>query len=243
MTPIHYAVNVIKYSIPKPVLDLVCGSVNYGRGVVSELETNIEKRILTRVLVDCNLEGHNIIYVKLSECSVLNESNGTIVVKVPSRLRGGRDLISALGVVNEETGERGPGAGSTRSEAQCRLVNKDTVEIYSAESLSGNDLLLKLNVSYDSRMSDLNPKSYPDFAKACVYAAKAYVYNELIISLDKGQLYYGHNIESIGRIVDKYEDAEQEYLEFMQGVFSKILFMNDDAEMHRWTVGMFPNTM
>lgn len=73
--------------------------------------------------------------------------------------------------------------------------------------------VLTCRLAYDPSMLNLPPSTLKGFSEMCLYACQAYIYNTLIVKIDKAYIEAGSEIESIKNIIDKYEDAEEKYQE------------------------------
>lgn len=97
----------------------------------------------------------------------------------------------------------------------------------SAEVLSGDmirldpamhthqDWRLSAKIAYDEGFNNLNSSAVESFAHMVIAATKAYIYNALIISLDRGYMMGGAEIGAIKDIISEYRDANERYEELV----------------------------
>ena len=88
-------------------------------------------------------------------------------------------------------------------------------------------------VENDTEMTNLNPRSFRAFAKLVEYAVKSYIYNELVVTMDIGELYAGNQLGRFKEIVDSYEEAEEMYMTHLNEVMGKVLILNDPEAQRR----------
>jgi hypothetical protein len=65
------------------------------------------------------------------------------------------------------------------------------------------------------------------------FAVKAYIYNELIVDIDMGELQGGQQLGIFKQIVEGYADAEQNYQDKLKS-WMAISVMNDTPAFHRY---------
>jgi hypothetical protein len=119
------------------------------------------------------------------------------------------------------------------STAAARLVAENTVMIRDVVSVPSN-AFVRCIVSNDDELSDIQPKSYPAFCKLVEHAVKSYIYNTLVIEIDVGELRGGFNIGIFKGILEKYEEAEQNYQDYLLNNWQAVAFMNDETTYRRY---------
>lgn len=77
--------------------------------------------------------------------------------------------------------------------------------------LQSYSMVLKCRLEYDPDFTNLTPDAVIQLSKLGVTAAKAYVYNKLIIKLDQGAIMSGQEIGKIREIVESYSDQQERY--------------------------------
>ena len=125
------------------------------------------------------------------------------------------------------------------STARVQLIAENTVLVKDSFVLPPT-AYLRCVLAHDEAMNSLQLRSYKPFAKLVEYAVKAYVYNELVIPLDQGELQGGQALGVIKEVVQGYSEAEQNYTDYLADFFEAILLMNDTAsyeKMIRLTLG------
>jgi hypothetical protein len=82
-------------------------------------------------------------------------------------------------------------------------------------------------VSHEANFNNLDPMYYAEFAELVFRAVKAYIYNNLIIDLDEGQIRAGASLGRIREIIDSYADADQMYMDYLNVDWKKVGMLAD----------------
>jgi len=265
MSAIKYAIDRVLLEIPMYVLNLAF----MRKADVFKVNTNISQQIENKVLepivlTDINLIGGMSLSVPLNNCSIthyeLNYTNINIVINVPYTITNNKRIINALSVVcntgiesryNSTSGELNKLAlnkyqndgKNTESQVYTNLeiIGPNTILLHDNALILTNGYL-NVIVENNKNLSNIQPPSYPSFSELVTLATKSYIYNELVIELDKGALYYGHDISKVGDIVSDYADAYNDYKTYLKEKWAKISFMNDNVNYSRFIKAMInPN--
>jgi len=255
MDAITKAIKEIKFRIPKDILNLAfINRYNYYTSeVISVDKLIIDNVIDAKVLPDLDILRGQEISIPLDKCNIRTVSPDNFtwetVIKVPNSLLNGRNIINPLSLVFEY-GPTNPGfngnhllqtanaaidsyqptSGITTTDLE--LIGNNTVLVH--ENLPTVMGYLNVMIENDKNMNNLNPRYYNHFAKLCVLATKAYIYNTLIVDMNKGILIGGHELNKVMEIVESYESAIEEYDEYLESKMRRILFMNDDKSYSRY---------
>lgn len=262
MNAVIKAIQDIKFTIPREVLQI--GFVeNFDR--VNHI-TSIDERIINsvirpRVLTDCNLVGGVPVMIDISQCVVHDTANREYIIEVPKRLTNNRPIVSCLSLVANHRGlllapYKGTNPVMTQATHMFNSLNTETIIQTARLELIGENTILvnepylgilnatvRVNVAYDDMMSNLHPRSFIEFSKLCIYAVKAYIYNNCKVKLDQGYVYGGHELGSIGEIIDNYSDSEEMYQEHLNTIMGKVLFLNEPSNSARLIATMLGNTL
>jgi hypothetical protein len=219
--------------------------------------------IKSRVLVDCNLIGGTQAMIPLSGLSFDRTDLNETVINIPKSRTQGKSINSVLNVafVSPTSTSAGMGFGSFNSNnnmmngsalmgsAKAALAAFDNIPLVSTATvqlLGENTILIRDNIQInqncylrcilanDEELSNIQLRSYKNFAKLVEFATKAYVYNNLIVEIDQGQLQGGVNLSIIKEIIGNYADAEQNYQDYLKDVWEVVAYMNDDASYSRY---------
>lgn len=117
--------------------------------------------------------------------------------------------------------------------SRVSLIAENTILIRDGLLLPPN-AYLRCILANDENMSHLQLRSYSYFAKLVEYAVKAYIYNELIITVDEAQLRYGQAVGAFKDIFSSYADAEQNYQDYLKQTWEKVAMMNDPEAYYRY---------
>lgn len=261
MSAIKYAIDRVFLEVPIDILNLAFMRKATVYKVNTTIAQQIEDLVLKPiVLTDINLIGGMSLSVSVDKCSVnfyeLNYSNINVVINVPYTLTNNKKITNALSVVCSAAD---PSRYNNTNNMVKRLLNNkeqnDSLMLNSQtftnlEIIGPNTILLHDNaimlpncylnviVENNENLSNIQPASYPSFSEMVTLAVKSYIYNKLVIELDKGAIYYGHDINKVGDIVSDYADAYEEYKTFLKEKWAKISFMNDNVNYSKFLKAM-----
>jgi hypothetical protein len=125
------------------------------------------------------------------------------------------------------------------STSRVKLIAHNTICIFDGVNIPTNSYA-RCILSYDDHMSSIPMRAYSYFSNLVEYAVKAYIYNELIVDIDAGELRYGQTLGVFKNIVETYSDANQNYQDYLNNVMDSTLFMADEQQYLRFiklTVG------
>ncbi len=219
------------------------------------------KVIRPRVLKDCNLIGGREVMIPLEGVPYTEQNPFTISYNIPNNLTGNREIISVLSVNYLPLNVSGMAASGLYGSSQAvsysdaasvgqRVMDASSsvahVSTASAEIIGYNTVIvrdtsrpvqpytLRCVLSNDENLSNLQPRSHRDFAKACILATKSFIYNELVIRIGQGMLEQGQELGRFREIVDQYSDSEEMYQQFLTETLQKVLFMNDSGAYEKY---------
>lgn len=268
MNAINKALQEIKFNIPYEVLQLAfvqnepyLASPN---NLIYSIDERIRKSVIqSRVMVDCNMVGGDPVVIQVNRCQVHESPSypGEYIISVPKELTGGRSIVAVLSLVINFGYTSISTYGYTSSflksanDMYNNLANEAPMQTSRLELIGDNVVFvqdptvymynsaLRCVVEYSPNMNSLHPRFILAFAKLCVMAAKAYIYNTCIIKMDQAFLYGGHELNSVTSIIEGYADAEQMYQEYLNVEFKKILYMNSSNNMSRYIRSIFGNNI
>jgi hypothetical protein len=255
MNAVSSAINSLKYRIPPQVLkEVFVENVHHWRQVpVSIDEQILNKVIKSRVLSDCNLVGGIEAVISLDGCPSETIDDINVIYYIPKEKTQGRVISSVLNVNTQAflsslyTG----GLNTTNttmlanrmgmsvsqppyvSTARVQLVAENTI-LVSETSYIFNYQSIRVILSDDEYMSNLQIRSVPSFMKLVELAVKSYIYNELIIKIDMGLIKAGQEIGRFREVVDSYSDAEQMYQDYLINTWAATAFLNDRETTNRF---------
>lgn len=119
------------------------------------------------------------------------------------------------------------------STSRVKLIAENTILVYDGINLPTNSFL-RCILSNDDNLSGLQLRSYRYFCELVVFAVKSYIYNELVVKIDVGELKYGQNIGVFKELVNSYADANQNYKDYLKDTFEAVLFQNDEQNYLRY---------
>lgn len=228
----------------------------------------LRKLLRKRVLIDMNITGGIELIIPLNNIQPSFYEYFYTVYQVPPELTMNKEIISALNItLMPGAGVFGQGGLSGNSFGNIGYMQENPVinvanRIGSAASPSGvlsnahleivgyNTILVYANfrvltnfglrvlLENDSNLNNIQPRSYKDVSMACVLAAKAYIYNKLIIPVNSGYLASGQDLGMFKSILESYSEAEADYNTFLRERLGAVLFMNDTTRYNKYLSSM-----
>ncbi|UQT02891.1 hypothetical protein TOTORO_00280 [Serratia phage vB_SmaS-Totoro] len=118
--------------------------------------------------------------------------------------------------------------GGLTGSAAVTLIGENTIMItdYMGSVKQGS---ITCRVSHDADMNTLPPRAVPQFVQLCVYATKAWIYNNVKVKLNQGYLEGGSEMPVIQEFVDGYSDAAELYKEYFREEWTAVQMMSDNA--------------
>jgi len=256
MNAIQYSINSVLHRINRTVLEMVFTNDMF---VNNSLEDKIYNRVIkSRVLPDLDVTGGIMITLPLSRCNIVSQSDTYSVYQIPASLRDNKPIMSALSMISVQgyymehyssLAEMMSGRVAQRNEiipihstARLEVISDDTVIVHDY-IIDPTIYSMRIVVANDPYLNNLHTRFYPDFGELVVLAVKAYIYNQLEINLDKGFIVSGHRLDNIQRIVERWESADEKYMELIKTKWYKLQFMNRTESMKRMVSWMIPNSI
>jgi len=263
MNIIIKALDTIGFTIPTDLLKVCFIDPLKGfRGSPLNLNEIILNKVMRpRVLIDANLVGGEEIIINLDGIPHRTIDNYSVIYEIPTATVNYRTILNVLSVgygqattinyapylgaydnssygSNEvlKTASRvGDSLSSVPnvSTAKADIVGHNTIVIYDQAGIAGF-YMLRCLVANEENLNNISPRSYLAFSELCVLAVKAYIYNSMIIKIDKSYLLGGQDLGSIKNIIDSYSDSEEMYNTYLHEVWSKVAYMNDTPRHDRF---------
>jgi len=114
----------------------------------------------------------------------------------------------------------------------CEIVGFNTIAIYETQIVT-QQLTLRCRVSNDAELNNIKPQSWPAFSELAVHATKAFIYNQLYIKMDQGQLVGGVELGAFKDIIMSYSDSIQNYKDFFRERWQRVAAYNNTLGRHR----------
>lgn len=255
MDLISKAVSDIKAGIPRAMLKLAYDDKYMYRMRNVSLDEQIKRKtIYGRVIPDTHVIGGETIYVDLTNMAPLMVDQHNYYYEIPGKALNYRTILTPLsahymsfssvlntmnpGLAYQSTTQANDiGAIASRafdsnanipivSNPECQNAGHNVVMIRN-HILNANTTFLKVMVTNDANLENIDIRSAPQFSKLCTFAAKAFIYNELFEKLDQGRLENGHEIGVVKDYWSGLSDAEQNYLDYRDNVWAEVLTHND----------------
>jgi len=258
MNVIRYGISLIKDRIPHEVLYLAFMKKADLAGIRrTTIDDQIRRLVIEPIVLrDLNVISGNEIHVDLANCFQEHIQYDTIniytVIKVPYELTGGREILQPLSITIPGGVNSSMGGYSTPAElAMTKVVSGvggNTMGFHTTDlELIGPNVILmfqyvfipaigylRVMVEHDKNLSKIKPPFFKVVGELMLYATQGYIYNELIVKMDKGELYGGHELSRIKDIVESYADAWEKYDEYLKSDAAQALFINDTVAYTRY---------
>ena len=262
MNAIQKALTDVKFTIPLEVLVIAFSESDRTLNNMINIDDRMMSAVIRpRVLVDCNIVGGIETRIDINRCNISWLSNREFIIEVPKELTDGRSIITVLSLVSNVVYTQSTMYGDMPSSLSAginmmnNLGTETIVQTSRLELISDNVVLasdpnihlmngiMRCIVENSPNMENINPRSYLAFSKLIILAVKSYIYNTLVVKLDKGYIYGGHELGIIKDIIDNYSTAEEDYQEYLNTTWKKVSFFNDTEKMGRFTRSMLANTI
>jgi len=255
MDIISKAIDEIKFRIPYEVLRLAYhGTYNPHAAPISLDEQIRRKTINARVIVDTNICGGETIIVDLKDLTPKMLDKYNYIFEIPPQRINFRTILSVLSVnymaYNSVCNSYMPGTSPSTpaaindvtSAAHRAMDSRSNIPIVSnAEGIVVGPYTIMIRnhlitasvvqarcvVTHEERLTNINIRNAHAFAKLCELAVKSFIYNELLIKLDRGYIEGGQELGSVKSYIDGLSDAEQMYQDYLKEEWMAIGNMND----------------
>ena len=262
MLALKKALNDIKNRIPSEILTLAFMSrVKHLPGNQKTLDDQITTLVLKNiVLQDMNVIRGDTCTIPLNKCRQYrfdyNPTTAHIVIDIPYELTDNKEVLSVLGLtggnpsISNNSNKQGSSnpllavAGMSVTASNPMSVQgyaTTNVELIGPNTVMVHDKLtttlygyIRVAVENDSNFRNINNRMANAFSSICLKATKGYIYNKLVVELDKGYIYGGHELSKVSSIVESWENIWEEYDTELKEKWAKISFMNDDEAHSRF---------
>lgn len=112
------------------------------------------------------------------------------------------------------------------------LVGFNTIAIYETQIVT-NQLTLRCRLSNDAELNNIKNNSWPVFSELALWATKAFIYKELCVKMDQGQLVGGVELGMFREIISGYADAAQNYRDFFRERWQRVAAYNNRLGRYR----------
>lgn len=257
MNAIQKIIQDIRFQIPREILQATFYRREFGQRV---MPTNIDELIREQVIEgkvrpDCNLVGGTETVIPIHDLPYDAWDSYRFCYRIPLDRTGGRYITRTVGVLMGNAGFYGSSGylgsqGYTQvldatsgvlasntsipdvASYDVQLIGPNTILVSNIQTIS-TQLALRCYVENDADFSNLRGTAVQRFSELCLLATKAYIYNQLKIPMDMGQLIGGMNLGAFKEVVDGYSDAAQMYNDFLLNKWKRIAILNDPMAKKR----------
>lgn len=105
--------------------------------------------------------------------------------------------------------------------ANIALVAPNTIAIYETQIIT-NQLTLRCRVTNDPELNNIPSGAWTKFSKLVMYAVQAFIYKELWIKIDQGQIMGGVELGTFKELVGNWSDAAQNYDDYLANTWTSV---------------------
>lgn len=259
------ASDIVNLYIPMEVLELAFPN----EGVILSLEERLINKCLRPIIMkDMNLLGGVITYIDFKSCEIIaskehdtgfNPNTAELIIRVPKTLTNDKSIISVMYLMSGIGTYPIPKPCVPKSmiESVKMLGTIDTPNVISTSRLEvvGENLILiagtrssitratlAVTVENNDNLENIQAPYFKQVVDIMVKGVKAHIYNKLIIKLNKGYIYGGHELSIVKDIVESYSDMNEEYREALLK-WKKISLMSDSRFMDQYIKSMLGVTI
>lgn len=255
MDLINKATQEVLFTIPREILKLAYADPANFRAAPISLEEQIKRKTIeARVLVDANIVGGETIIINLTGLTPKQIDKYNYVFEVPGERTNYRRILQVLSVnymaYNSMTGQQANGIAAPSSprvndvssaaqramdsrsnipivsNAECVMVGHNTIMVRN-HLITASVVQARIVVCNDEDLMNLSIRNAPYFSKLCILAVKSYVYNTLLVALDRGYLERGQELGVIRTYIEGLSDAEENYQTYLREEWSGVGMMAD----------------
>lgn len=250
MGALQKAIQDVKFAIPREILEEVFIRKEFNRTPMPvSLDAMIREKVINeRVIPDCNLAGGNMIEIPLDNVPAEQIDTARYIYRIPANLTQNRKISRVVSLTigpsntmnNSYMGVNGysqildAAQGMMNAQMGIPIVSTAYIRLVGDNVLLVSDVLsmprtcfLRCYLEYDDEFNTLQPTTYRPFSKLVELATKAYIYNNQVIPTGMNRLVGGMELGRYREIVDSYSDANQMYLDYIDEVWQKVMFMDD----------------
>jgi len=267
MNAIDKALQEIRATIPLPILQRsFINTIEHYQMLNVSLDSVIRDQVISqRVWADCSLQGAQQVLIPFSNLKPIQPDTYSFIYRIPKSMTNGRSIMSVLDVVYYvaqgvvasggtfkmgNTNENSPllqagkalldveGNISQISTANAQIIGENVIFVNDNSGLvvSGG---AHVKLAHDEQFSNIKPELYGAFAKLCVLATKAWIFNNMEIIIDRNEVWSGMVVGKFKEIVDRYSSAEEMYQEYKDTTWRKAQVSADYVTSNRIIRGMF----
>lgn len=247
--PVAYALSYARRYIPIQILEAtyMTGFDQRYRGPLS-LDDQLRSQVIFPVVVtDSNLIGGTEVTVEVDETSREFVDSYSAVYTIPKHQTNNRAIVSVLSVsyglhtpnMNFAANPNGDFMAKTAAGMWWSNVAIPLISTARTTIVGENKILVKDNIALPPRLflrcwlenpedySHIPSTMYREFAKLCLYAFQADIYNRNIVSMDQGVLQSGQELGAYRSIVESYSDAAENYHTYFEETWQGVLRSGD----------------
>lgn len=242
-------IRIIRQNVPRPILQYAFLPNEVGFNIVGRtLDYCISSTVIDNwVLPDINLAGGQEVEIDLYKC-IMREKEGGTIIEIPLALTAHRSITSVMSAGWSLSAAFLPGSGNEISSALTGplQVTHGRIQVtgpnvcYVEGGIPASTRFIRAIVENDREFANITLPALQALGQLCVYATKAYIWNECIISMSRAPIIHGVEYERIASIIEGYEEAIELYENYKREKWVKINNMQDPKAKFRMIRLMMP---
>lgn len=252
MTVLAAAIKELKFRIPPQIIEATFKVSDFSRfntGV--SVDEQIRLNVIERVMYRCNLYGGTQVEIPLFDCETEFLDVYNTIIKIPFTKTNGRKIVMPLNVRtwyttgntslpfmpynsynNSTLLDAAKGVMNSHlptpaiSTSSVSLVGPNIINV-NGNGYQFNNTVLTCYLEHEEDFSNIKAPSFSYFFKLAELAAKSFIYNTMIVKMDKSALYAGYELGRLQSIVESYQDAEQMFEDYLENTWVRVARLND----------------
>lgn len=254
MNPFMKAMDEIRFQIPEQIIQSVFVAQELiGCGAAFNTESMIRASVIEpRVLVDLDLHTGSDVFLSLgSPVRSENVDPFSMIYHIPEEVTQNRPITQAYSIHFGILGYQHAGMAMVHSEgtmsseirkvldaamrtppastSYLNLIAHNTVMVRFVYMPYAN-AFMRCRLGHDEFLSTIRTPAIPAFAKLCVLAVKAFIYNKMILTIGQAFLSGGQAFGEYQSTIERWQDAEQMYQDALQEFKGMWIYVDPEAK-------------
>lgn len=112
------------------------------------------------------------------------------------------------------------------------ITGENTITIYETQLIT-EQLTLRCRVTNDEELNNIPQRAWPQFSQLVEFAVKAFIYKQLWIKIDRGQLVGGAELGSFKDMVSEWSDAGANYKDYLRNTWTNVAAYSNKLGKYR----------
>lgn len=112
------------------------------------------------------------------------------------------------------------------------IVGENTIVIYETQLIT-EQLTLRCRVTNDQELNNIPQRAWPQFSQLVEHAVKAFIYKQLWLKIDQGQLVGGAELGAFKDIVSEWRDSADNYKDYLRNTWTNVAAYSNKLGKYR----------